>query len=448
MKKLTALLMAAMLLAQLWAVTASAAGTAFICDITMNGTIEAEDARLALRMSIGLENYTAAHKKLADADKDGVITPADARLILRVSIHLETGPHTMVILSDAEMNTFVFTNAASTIGKNPSGGSNEITEPLTNAPAPSEGNPPGGNSSVPAGNVPPMPTPSSVSGTFTFTVYGWGDGVGMSQYGAVGMSRAGFTYDQILKHYYTGVKIVTDYSYPSTTYYDGDTYNTEELLARIVYQEMFGITDDNVPAGAEALKAQTVAVFSLMKYYNFRVPSSDLYNVGIATSMSYYSLPSALQNLVHEVIGEYMAVSTDASSRPIEAAYCAMAGGRTVSAKDLWGSEISYLQSVSSPYEMSVKDWAYTFYFSKDQLRRIIMAYDSSIVLPADPSQWLEIVSHTASIDANRGYVKQIRVGNKTLDGFYDFCSDMMGDYFYSTNYFCATTCFYVTYTP
>ncbi len=36
---------------------------------------------------------------------------------------------------------------------------------------------------------------------------GYGHGVGMSQYGAEGMARAGYTYDQILKYYYTGVEI-------------------------------------------------------------------------------------------------------------------------------------------------------------------------------------------------------------------------------------------------
>ena len=36
---------------------------------------------------------------------------------------------------------------------------------------------------------------------------GFGHGVGMSQYGAEGMAEAGFTYDQILKYYYTGVEI-------------------------------------------------------------------------------------------------------------------------------------------------------------------------------------------------------------------------------------------------
>lgn len=36
---------------------------------------------------------------------------------------------------------------------------------------------------------------------------GYGHGVGMSQYGAEAMARLGYTYDQILKHYYLGVEI-------------------------------------------------------------------------------------------------------------------------------------------------------------------------------------------------------------------------------------------------
>ena len=39
------------------------------------------------------------------------------------------------------------------------------------------------------------------------TTYGYGHGVGMSQYGALGMAREGFKYDEILRYYYSGVKI-------------------------------------------------------------------------------------------------------------------------------------------------------------------------------------------------------------------------------------------------
>jgi stage II sporulation protein D len=43
---------------------------------------------------------------------------------------------------------------------------------------------------------------------FVFLGRGWGHGVGMCQNGAFGMALAGQTYDQILRHYYTGIDIV------------------------------------------------------------------------------------------------------------------------------------------------------------------------------------------------------------------------------------------------
>ncbi len=43
--------------------------------------------------------------------------------------------------------------------------------------------------------------------TVTFMGKGWGHGVGMSQNGAKGMAEIGYTYEQILKTYYTGVTV-------------------------------------------------------------------------------------------------------------------------------------------------------------------------------------------------------------------------------------------------
>lgn len=45
-------------------------------------------------------------------------------------------------------------------------------------------------------------------GKLIFKTRGFGHGVGMSQYGAQGMAKEGYNYEQILKHYYQGVNIV------------------------------------------------------------------------------------------------------------------------------------------------------------------------------------------------------------------------------------------------
>lgn len=43
--------------------------------------------------------------------------------------------------------------------------------------------------------------------TIKITTTGYGHGVGLSQYGSNGMAKEGYKYDEILKHYYTGVNI-------------------------------------------------------------------------------------------------------------------------------------------------------------------------------------------------------------------------------------------------
>jgi stage II sporulation protein D len=42
---------------------------------------------------------------------------------------------------------------------------------------------------------------------FVFTGKGWGHGVGLCQVGSSGLAQTGATYEQILKHYYTGINL-------------------------------------------------------------------------------------------------------------------------------------------------------------------------------------------------------------------------------------------------
>jgi len=46
--------------------------------------------------------------------------------------------------------------------------------------------------------------------TYTFAGHGFGHGIGMSQWGAKQMAEEGYTYDQILYHYYSDTKIINN----------------------------------------------------------------------------------------------------------------------------------------------------------------------------------------------------------------------------------------------
>lgn len=58
-------------------------------DVDGDGTVEPEDARLALRAAVGYVHLAGFAFSAADADNDGEISPADARLILRATVGLE-----------------------------------------------------------------------------------------------------------------------------------------------------------------------------------------------------------------------------------------------------------------------------------------------------------------------------------------------------------------------
>ena len=65
--------------------------TFLLGDVDLNGKIEAADARLALRLAVGLETFEAGTIQFiaADADHSGKSEASDARLILRAAVGLE-----------------------------------------------------------------------------------------------------------------------------------------------------------------------------------------------------------------------------------------------------------------------------------------------------------------------------------------------------------------------
>jgi len=69
----------------------------------------------------------------------------------------------------------------------------------------------GGNALIKQYTVPPaVPAPVQTTVTSPSIVIngrGWGHGAGMSQFGARGMAEAGFTFRQILQHYYTDIEV-------------------------------------------------------------------------------------------------------------------------------------------------------------------------------------------------------------------------------------------------
>lgn len=275
---------------------------------------------------------------------------------------------------------------------------------------------------------------SSKTGTFVFTVYGYGHGVGMSQNGASEYARRGWTYKQILLHYYNnpGISLVKDSNLPSTVTYNGKSYSLAEYLGKTAYAEV------GPSAPLESIKSQMVAIYTYAKRQNFKMTTSNH-----AFRESYAGTSSSIENAIKATLGEYLAYYGSPAFTP----YFSTAAGKTASSANVWGgsqNSYPYLAGGRTSPEGDVKR---TLTISSEELRKKVEAYnakvDSSkrITLQSDPSQWIKILEHDSARGSSCGYISSMKIGNQTMRGN-AFRLNIMGAATLRSH------CFTFTYTP
>ncbi len=275
---------------------------------------------------------------------------------------------------------------------------------------------------------------SSKTGTFVFTVYGYGHGVGMSQNGASEYARRGWTYKQILLHYYNnpGISLVKDSKLPSKVTYNGKSYSLAEYLGKTAYAEV------GPSAPLESIKSQMVAIYTYAKRQNFKMTTSNH-----AFRESYAGTSSSIENAIKATLGEYLAYYGSPAFTP----YFSTAAGKTASSANVWGgsqNSYPYLAGGRTSPEGNVKR---TLTISSEELRKKVEAYnakvDSSkrITLQSDPAQWIKILEHDSARGSSCGYISSMRIGNQTMRGN-AFRLNIMGAAVLRSH------CFTFTYTP
>lgn len=278
-----------------------------------------------------------------------------------------------------------------------------------------------------------LPSVSSTKGIFTFNVFGYGHGVGMSQEGADYLAKQGWQWAEILAHYYynENTSIVTGDSYPKTISYAGSSYETREFLASALEAEM------GTGMHTEALKAQVVAIYTFAKYYSFKLSADAcaILGSGRTPAESTYAVVDEMMK-----IAPYISYGGSCAMTPFHA----MSAGMTTAYYNVWGKEYSadlpYLRGARRSYgDYLENDYATTYSISSEDLKALVKA-NAQIDLTGDPATWLTILSHDSAIDANVGYVSSINVGGKIMTGN-DFRSKVMEGRIRSH-------CFILTYTP
>ncbi len=278
-----------------------------------------------------------------------------------------------------------------------------------------------------------LPSVSSTKGIFTFNVFGYGHGVGMSQEGADYLAKQGWQWAEILAHYYynENTSIVTGDSYPKTISYAGSSYETREFLASALEAEM------GTGMHTEALKAQVVAIYTFAKYYNYKLSADAcaILGSGRTPAQSTYAVVDEMMK-----IAPYISYSGSCAMTPFHA----MSAGMTTAYYNVWGKEYSadlpYLRGARRSYgDYLENDYATTYSISSEDLKALVKS-NAQIDLTGDPATWLTVLSHDSAIDGNIGYVSSINVGGKIMTGN-DFRSKIMEGRIRSH-------CFILTYTP
>ncbi len=96
----------------------------------------------------------------------------------------------------------------------------------------------------------------------------------------------------------------------------------------------------------------------------------------------------------------------------IEATYFSCSGGTTEAAAAVWGSDVPYLQSVSSPGEQDAARYQSTETLSPQAFAAAIRTLDEELLLSGDPADWVQAITRT-----DGGGVADIVIGGKTFSG-------------------------------
>ena len=263
----------------------------------------------------------------------------------------------------------------------------------------------------PATTQPPATATPAAKGTFRFEVQGFGHGVGMSQEGARTFARQGWSYEQIIKHYYydSGISIAKETA-KSTIKHGGKSYPVKEYLARIAYCEIGGPSQ----TADEAIKAQMICAYTIAKRNGYSTTET---NQHILPDSKWNANPAKqyrdkMYSLAESVLGRYVSYNGGTA----DALVFASCAGVTASGKYAWsGNEPApYLRGGrSSPETVDRSSLTYTH----SDIQAMVKTYNSkypgnAITLGSDPSQWFKILSK----DAN-GYVEQLQIGNRVFTG-------------------------------
>lgn len=198
-------------------------------------------------------------------------------------------------------------------------------------------------------------------------------------------------------------------SFPADMLYSGRSYRDDivtiydKASGRYVTDNAFDIvcavTFNEIGASRheEAIKAQAVAVYTYIKYYQQKGEYASLSRKQDVPQLI-IDCVTAVDGLAMFYDGEY-----------IMAAFSASTAGVTCSSENVWGGERGYLKSVISEFDhLDTKNYGRVTTYTADELKKKIES-KTDINLSGNCANWIQILSY-----GDGGYVDKIAIDGHT----------------------------------
>lgn len=206
--------------------------------------------------------------------------------------------------------------------------------------------------------------------------------------------------------------------------------NTKEVKTYTIEEYLFGVVagEMNITCEDEALKAQTIAAYSLALYRKAKrekSPDKSIMNADVTADSkvdqafltreqvkakwgnNYEQYAKKLEAIITLVKGKYLTYNGEIA----QTVYHDTSSGKTETAENMWGSAIEYLTSVQSVGDILNPEYLTKVTVAKDEFVRLLSENDVKISSDKLKSE-IEIISRTES-----GTVLSIKLGDKTLKG-------------------------------
>ncbi len=185
--------------------------------------------------------------------------------------------------------------------------------------------------------------------------------------------------------------LVSTNSYKNQTVTIYDTvkkrYRTENAFDLVCEITNYEVGDSMSP---EAIKAQAVAAYTYIKYYEQKGECAEIGTKG--------NVPDIVVQCVEAVDG--LAVYYD--DEYIMTAFSASTGGYSAASKNVWGGDLPYLQSVKNDYDqLDTKNYGKVTTYTVDEVRKKIES-KTDIKLSDNYSEWIRILSLNDNIYAGQ----------------------------------------------